>query len=227
MYGGSMQAGRVGRAGQRDHTRDRAERHRHRSAQRRWAVARAALPSSCGVAAAIGALAAAAALAPAAHAQTSTISFTSGTYSQDFNGLPTSGQFTNTASNLWDLTDPALGATNVTGWYVGKTNGTNNALFRASDGVGGIFSGAAYSWGSTNSTDRALGSLASGTTIPNFGAVFVNNSGSTLTQFTLSYTGEQWRLGSGPANTLTFGYNLGGTSILDSGFTNVAALSLT
>src|SRR5438045_882799 len=78
---------------------------------------------------------------------------------------------------------------------------------------GGIASGAVYSYGAVNSTDRALGSLASGSVSPMYGAVFVNNTANTYTAFTVSFTGEQWRRGTGAANAATFSYAVGAANI--------------
>ena len=71
--------------------------------------------------------------------------------------------------------------------------------------------GGLYSYGSSGSADRALGSIADST----FGGVmygfrFVNNdAAANITGFTITYTGEQWRNGgSGAAQTLRFSYGV-------------------
>lgn len=67
-----------------------------------------------------------------------------------------------------------------------------------------------------------------------YGARITNNTGVTLVDFTLSYTGEQWRDGGttttgSVAQSITFDYSLNATSIQDSAatFTNVPALDFT
>lgn len=55
-----------------------------------------------------------------------------------------------------------------------------------------------WSYGASGSSDRALGTLAGSTETVNpgdwfYALVLRNNTGATLTEFTLSYTGEQWR----------------------------------
>lgn len=153
----------------------------------------------------------------------SVASYASGTYSQNFDTLPatspsgTSGTaatagvgFSNVTTTY--LTDPGLYATGVTpsgalsGWFFSRQasgSGANN-LFRWDNG--GSNSGSAFSYGATGSTDRALGSLASGTTVPLLGVVLQNTSSTTYTDFTLGFAAEQWRSSTSVQNKLTFGY---------------------
>ena len=58
-----------------------------------------------------------------------------------------------------------------------------------------------------------------------FGEILVNNTGQTLNSFSLSYTGEDWWQYSGAAQTMSFSYLVGGTTL--SGGTTVAGLSFT
>jgi hypothetical protein len=72
------------------------------------------------------------------------------------------------------------------------------------------------SWGASGNTERSLGSLDSNTMASDtagdsmsIGLRISNNTGLTLTDFTLTYDGEQWRNGgSGTANALRFAYSL-------------------
>ncbi|MEZ5055075.1 MAG: hypothetical protein R2807_10010 [Chitinophagales bacterium] len=57
-----------------------------------------------------------------------------------------------------------------------------------------------FSYGSTLDTDRALGSLGSGSV--SYGMKFINNTGGHITAITVSYTAENWRLGQKPAKRL-------------------------
>jgi hypothetical protein len=64
-----------------------------------------------------------------------------------------------------------------------------------------------------------------------YGARFTNNTGVTLDNFTLSFTGEQWRDGGNSvsgsvAQSVTFGWKVGAANIQDTGFT-AAALGFT
>ena len=115
-------------------------------------------------------------------------------YTQNFDSLATTG-----TANLW-TNDSTL-----QGWSLFASNNTPIASY--STGNGSSTTGSFYSFGTTGSTDRALGGLGSGGTYfgspgPASGAVagyiavaFQNNSGSTLNNFTIGFNGEQWRNG--------------------------------
>jgi endonuclease/exonuclease/phosphatase family metal-dependent hydrolase len=124
-----------------------------------------------------------------------------GTYAQNFDALSNTG-----TANTW--------ADNVTlaGWYA-ATNLTavksgTVTLYSASTGSSGT--GAFYSFGDSGATDRALGSLASGGP-GNFayGVRFTNDTAYAQTNFTVSYTGEQWRVATTNTQTLAFAYQIG------------------
>jgi uncharacterized protein len=143
------------------------------------------------------------------------VSYAAGTYSQNFDSLSNTG-----TTNAW-TNDSTL-----TGWYALQSIGTSITTtgardtggayaavtnYRANDGTSNT--GALYSHGTTAATDRALGSVGSGT--PGdfvWALVLQNTSGGPLTSFTLSYTGEQWRKGGATtpavdaAQTLDFDY---------------------
>jgi hypothetical protein len=126
--------------------------------------------------------------------------FTSGTYSQDFNTLVTTGN--DTASNL------------PTGWLMTETGTAANQRYTA--GTGSSTSGDTYSFGATGNTDRAFGSLQSGSLVPTIGARFLNNSGGNINTITFTYTGEQWRCGAtGRQDRLDFQYATAATSLTD------------
>jgi Ca2+-binding RTX toxin-like protein len=120
-----------------------------------------------------------------------------GSYAQNFDTLATTG-----TSNSW------TNDTTLSGWYLLRqpSPGTDITTYRASNGFENT--GNFYSYGTTGSTERALGGLGSGN--PYFGSplsediagwiVFAatNNTGTTLNSLALSFNGEQWRTG---ANT--------------------------
>lgn len=129
------------------------------------------------------------------------IAISAGNYHQSFDALATSG-----IGLAW--------ADNVTlpGWYAAKTGG-DPVVVSYNAGSGSANAGALYSFGVagvSNLTDRALGSIASGT--PGdlaYGVRFLNDTTLPQTNLTVSYTGEQWRDGgSGTPNTLAFSYRL-------------------
>jgi len=121
---------------------------------------------------------------------------------QSFDGLAASG----TGTALPD------------GWYF-KEDGTNaNGTYTAGDGSAN--QGDTYSFGSTGSSDRALGTLRSGSVSTVIGARLRNDTGNTLNQIDVAYAGEQWRRGgSTSVDRLDFQYSLDATSVGDTAAT--------
>src|SRR4051794_33385967 len=100
-------------------------------------------------------------LLPSATQAATPISFAGDLLSENFNTLPTSGTSKTTTQALADL--------DLTGWQIGRITGGNDLSLIANDGVGGSSTpGNLYSYGTTSSTDRALGSLASSGVIGRF-----------------------------------------------------------
>ncbi|MCX6876141.1 MAG: hypothetical protein NTW21_20400 [Verrucomicrobia bacterium] len=155
---------------------------------------------------------------PAAFAVPIPILTGTGSYSQDFDALPSSGP-----SLTW-ADDSTLA-----GWYSQRTGTGTSILADAGSGTGGNL----YSYGATSTTDRALGSIgSSNATAGGFahGVQLRNTSGSAVTINALAYTGEQWRKSSDTAaQAITLWYKTGTASITtldpadDSGWTALAA----
>lgn len=159
------------------------------------------------------ALSAPAFLAAAAGAQ---ISYSGGVYAQEFDTLPiTTGAGSDAIivpGRGPHALNTAFGVSGLDGWYGANPSGSStNTEFRAQAGnLGGGSGRGVLSLGAAGSSDRALGALATSNQINSFGAVFINDTADTLTEFTLLYTGEQWRRGNVPApNALFFFYGLG------------------
>jgi uncharacterized protein len=155
------------------------------------------------------------------------------TYSQNFDTLAATG-----TNVTWD--------DNVTlqGWYMRRYDDINGVLANVyTANAGASTTGTAYSYGTGTSTDRALGSIASGSVEHLiYGVRIRNNTGSTLASFSLSYFGEQWRNGGNTTpQSLWFSYRVGGTDVgqdlqptggeagytHDPSFTRVASLDFT
>jgi endonuclease/exonuclease/phosphatase family metal-dependent hydrolase len=118
-----------------------------------------------------------------------------GAYFQNFDGLTNSGPV-----NAWTNNQT------LEGWYASRTAG-NTEVTNYAAGDGSSIVGSLYSLGSSGSSDRALGTLASGT--PGtfaFGVRFVNNTGFTRSNLVVAYTGEQWRVGALSPQRLAFSY---------------------
>ncbi|MEH2370803.1 Calx-beta domain-containing protein [Nostoc sp.] len=134
-----------------------------------------------------------------------------GTYSQNFNSLAISG------TPAW------VNDSTISGWYSTRTT--------YSPGTGSNNTGGLYSFGSSNNPDRALGSLASGSTGNiYYGLRLQNNTGLAITKLQVSYTGEQWRNGGNTSQQqLKFSYQTGSTvtSLTTGTWTPVTSLDFT
>ena len=134
-------------------------------------------------------------------------------YTQDFDTLANTG----TSSVVpvgWDFSESG---TNADTTYTAGTGSSNE--------------GDTYSFGATGSAERGFGGLRSGTLVPMVGASFTNNTGSTITQLAISYTGEQWRLGQNTtgraADRLDFQLSTNATSLTTGAWTDYNALDFT
>lgn len=146
------------------------------------------------------------------------------TYNQSFDNLPNTGTYTFAGAGPFYTVSAPINATATDGWQFFKYNvSASNALFSFNDGLG--TSGSAYSYGTAAASDRAFGTLLSGTTKSNIGLVVTNNTGSTLSYLNITYVGEQWRFGGSGADSLVFGYLVGGTDISTGTFTPVVPLN--
>lgn len=140
-------------------------------------------------------------------------------YTQNFDNLYTTVPANNTTQAASIL---------PTGWAFVEAGTNASTTLRNDNGSSGT--GDTYLDGATNSNERSFGSYASGSLTSQFGASFTNSTGVTLTQFTLSYTGEQWKDGgSGSAvfNTQSFAYSVGASSLTTGTYINVTQLDFT
>ena len=136
-------------------------------------------------------------------------------YTQDFNTLANTG----TANNI-----------TLNGWYLNETGSAarNNGQYAAS--TGSDTAGDVYSFGAAApSTERAFGTLFSGTLTPTLGAQFTNNTGGTITSLDISYTGEMWRAGvtnRNAADRLDFQLSTNATSLTTGTWVDYNSLDL-
>ena len=134
-----------------------------------------------------------------------------GSYTQDFDTLPTTTQ-------TWqdDVT--------ITGWLSSRT-GTGSTIL---PGTGSANTGGLYSFGASGSTERALGSLGSGNAAVgnvSWGVAFRNQTGASLSTLYVEYWGEQWRFGgTASAQTVDVAY---GTSAQPGLWLNADSLDFT
>jgi hypothetical protein len=142
------------------------------------------------------------------------LSYTGGTYTQNFDSLPWADDGSVIGTWVNDSTLP--------GWHA-----SGFADFRGSNGsvTGNNMSLFSYS---SDGLDKALGSQLGPAGGPGlielrWGLQFVNNTGVTLTAFTASYAVEQWRdSGNGIPELMLFERRLNATSI-DNSFSTVEA----
>ena len=140
--------------------------------------------------------------------------FTSGqlTYNESFDGMG------------------ATGTTHITGWtgvrYTGT--GTIGAVLAPVAGDGSGNSGSVYNVGTTGAGERALGTLASGSTVPRMGASFLNSTGSTIAQINLTGVMEQWRSSSNASlnEVCAFEYSTNATDLLTGTWTPITGFDL-
>jgi hypothetical protein len=142
-------------------------------------------------------------------------SLTTSPYTQNFDGLANTGA-SNAKSTLptgWDFTETG-------------TSALADNLYAADNGAGN--GGNVYSYGATSGTDRALGSLRSGSLAAVIGARFTNATGAALPSLMLAYNGETWRVGgTNRSDKMAFEYSLDATSLSTGTWTAVTALDYT
>ena len=162
-----------------------------------------------------------------------------GAYNQNFDTLPST-----VGNNPW------VNGVTLSGWYcnallspaVFGENGAATNIIAANVASGST--GAFYSYASngvSTLSDRSMGSVganalaASGQPMMAYGVRFVNDTGEALTNFTVSYTGEQWRANNATdAQGLTFSYRIDSSPITyadptstSNAWTSVSALNFT
>ncbi len=155
------------------------------------------------------------------------------TYNQSFDALPTSGAATDITGTGAATNQGALVAISTTGatWQAARILGSGSTAVKLTVDTGIGNSGSIFSYGATASTNRSLGSLASGTTTPAFGVGLTNTTGSVLGTVTITFKAQQWRSPSnatatslGVVNTLTFAYGLASSGITSDKFLSAAAM---
>ena len=124
------------------------------------------------------------------------------THAESFDGLPNAG------------TTPWTNNVSIPGWYHRRSTDPASPTIIANNGSGNA--GGLYSFGANATTERALGSLGSGSAGHFFwGVRLQNNTGATITSLDVSYIGEQWRNG-GVAATQTVSFSwLAGAPTVD------------
>ena len=117
---------------------------------------------------------------------------------------PGAGSYSQNFDNLGDTSLTWVDNSTIPGWYAQRTSAWTT--FTASNGFDN--SGDLYNYGSTDSTDRSLGSLGTGGAGHfAWGIRLQNNSGASgRDAINISYAGEQWRFGAVGSQTVSFYY---------------------
>ena len=150
------------------------------------------------------------------------VTYTSGTYSQTFDGLSGVSAWSNNST--------------LAGWYAATTN--TPSITAIGSNTGSTTTAGLYSYGvaGTNAvTERALGYAtsnaftgAAGSGQNYLGLQLNNGNLANLTGFTLAYDGEQWRRDSTASQTIAVQYSLDATSLTSGTWTSAgASLSFT
>ncbi len=139
------------------------------------------------------------------------VSYTGGTYSQDFDSLE-SGVIYRNYTNLpagWVITHGSYIWTTVTNGY---SNNYGTYCFSSN----------------TNDPDKSIGLVIGTTGAASLGAHFRNDTAVTLTSFSLSYAVEQWAKGAVNKSNqiIPFAYSLDATSLTNGTYVNHAPLNM-
>jgi len=140
------------------------------------------------------------------------------TYSQNFDSLASTSGTTTTL--------PWTDNTTLLGWYASRAQtaatsagGTYGPYAYTSYrvGTGSANNGWIWDFGSLDATERAFGSIGSGTPrVQAYGVRIQNDTANLMDSVTISYTGEQWRNGGNTtAQALKFTYRTSSTPITD------------
>jgi hypothetical protein len=139
-------------------------------------------------------------------------------YTENFDSLAASG------------TSPIAGPTPL-GWSFLEVNAGvgvgANALYRID--IGSSNTGDTYSYGAAASTDRAFGSVASGSLRSTLGARYINNTGVLVTSVRIQFNMEQWRSGgrtSSDSSEFFYGVNNASFAAASGVWTKFSALNL-
>jgi hypothetical protein len=131
-------------------------------------------------------------------------------------GTPVTENFNTLASTGASSTIPA-------GWSFLETNANSNLFYTA--GTGSSNGGDTYSFGLAGEDDRTFGMLRSGNLASSIGASFKNETGVTITELKISYTGKTWRVGAANrSDKIQFSYSTDATGLANGTYVSIANL---
>jgi hypothetical protein len=134
-------------------------------------------------------------------------------------------QFSTPLTEDFNTLATATGSVVPADWQFAESGSGANTTYGAGTGSSNL--GNTYSFGATDSTDRAFGSVRTSSVASTIGTLVTNETGSTLTQLAIQFTGEQWRLGTlSRVDQLDFGYSVDAASVTTGNWLEVDALDL-
>jgi len=161
------------------------------------------------------------ALVGAAASAQAGVNYSGGTYTENFDGLPTTTQ-----TALFPFSGQTQVGLSGTGWAGAKLSGTGSTNMNLIADTGSGNSGGIYSYAAAAApADRALGSLGSGSNVGGYGVEIVNTTGGVITQFTITFDREQYRSSTLTTNTISFAYGVSGGSATSANFLSDASLT--
>ena len=135
-------------------------------------------------------------------------------------------QFNVTYSENFDTLALTTSSVMPPGWEFSESGSGANTTYSAS--TGSSTTGNTYSFGGSSSTDRAIGSVRTSSLASTIGTVVTNDTGNVITQLTVQFTGEQWRLGAlGRVDRFDFGISVDATSVATGTWLDVDELDFT
>jgi uncharacterized protein len=135
----------------------------------------------------------------------------------------TIGQFNSTHAEDFDTLASVTSSVVPADWHFSETGSSANTTYGAGTGSSNV--GNTYSFGATSGTDRAFGSVRTTGVAATIGTVITNGTGITITELTIQFTGEQWRLGAlGRPDRMDFGLSTDATSIVTGNWSDVDEL---
>lgn len=153
------------------------------------------------------------------------VNYTGGGYVQNFDALNVAPN--NTSDLGW--TDNST----LPGWFADRstyavTNGTLGGTAAAFDNAGIPANNGLFSFGTAGSADRALGTRSADGRPVRFAVRLVNQTGRTLTRFSVAYTGEQWfKSSAATPHKLAVDYLFDAVSLQDGAWAPIPALTFT
>ena len=147
---------------------------------------------------------------PAGAAGTNSLTLAGSPYTENFDGMGTGSS------------QPPLGWSGGTLTGASTTNGVIANIGSFSASTGNSTTSGNFNYGNSGGADRSIGSLAASTTTRATQVLFVNNTGFTITNLTISYDGEQWRDGGNTTSINSLGLTFSQSSV--GGLTNFSAV---